>query len=346
MAEPVGPPDSRGPDHIWSFRGYRLSPGEFNAAMVHFYRGEVTRSNTWRTRLDATTNWAVIATGAALSFAFSSPENPHIMIPINTLLVTLFLLIETRRYRYYELWAYRVRLMETDFFAAMLAPPFSPSETWATRLVDNLLHPAFTITFWEAFGRRFRRNYQFIFAILGAAWLFKILLHPNPAGSLEQFVSQAHLGTIPGSVVIVVGVLFNIALFAVGWLSTGLQESKGEVFHKEEVQSPLEIFRTASDVVAGHSLFPGRREEIAYIIAGRDNAKAIADRILTTMARGVTSIEGKGAYSGEAREILLVAIHPEQVVPLKRLVRDIDPKAFVIIHHAHEIVGEGFRASG
>src|SRR5882762_10028595 len=36
----------------------KLSPSEFNTAMVHFYRGEVQRSNAWRTRLDTTTYWA------------------------------------------------------------------------------------------------------------------------------------------------------------------------------------------------------------------------------------------------------------------------------------------------
>jgi uncharacterized membrane protein len=55
--------------------------------MVHFYRGEVQRSNTWRNRLDTTTNWAVITAGATLSFAFSSTANPHFVIPINSVLV-------------------------------------------------------------------------------------------------------------------------------------------------------------------------------------------------------------------------------------------------------------------
>ena len=49
----------------------KLQPAEFNTAMVHFYRGEVQRSNVWRSRLDATTNWAVITAGATLSFVFS-----------------------------------------------------------------------------------------------------------------------------------------------------------------------------------------------------------------------------------------------------------------------------------
>src|SRR5882757_10951346 len=54
-----------------------MSPAEFNTAMIHFYRGEIQRSNTWRNRLDTTTNWAVLTAGAALSLAFSSPSNPH-----------------------------------------------------------------------------------------------------------------------------------------------------------------------------------------------------------------------------------------------------------------------------
>ncbi len=69
----------------------KLSPSEFNTAMVHFYRGEIQRSNAWRTRLDATTNWAVITAGATLSFVFSSPDKPHFSIPINSILVLIFL---------------------------------------------------------------------------------------------------------------------------------------------------------------------------------------------------------------------------------------------------------------
>jgi len=80
----------------------RMTPAEFNTAMIHFYRGEVQRSNTWRNRLDTTTNWAVITAGATLSFVFSSPNNPHFVIPINSILVAIFLLMEARRYRYYE----------------------------------------------------------------------------------------------------------------------------------------------------------------------------------------------------------------------------------------------------
>src|SRR5919202_285864 len=96
------------------------TPSEFNTAMVHFYRGEVTRANTRRNRLDTTTNWAVLTTGATLSFAFSLPTNPHFVILINTVLVCFFRFMEARRYRYYEIWSGRVRILETGYFAQVL----------------------------------------------------------------------------------------------------------------------------------------------------------------------------------------------------------------------------------
>src|ERR1044071_4697231 len=104
----------------------KLQPAEFNTAMAHFYRGEVQRSNVWRTRLDTTTNWAVFTSAATLSFAFGSATNPPFLIPINSILVAIFLLMEARRYRYYEIWASRVRVLETGYYAQLLAPESVP----------------------------------------------------------------------------------------------------------------------------------------------------------------------------------------------------------------------------
>lgn len=128
---PSPPPQEE--EAVWTYRGYKLKASEFVTAMVHLFRAEVQRANVWRQRLDTTTNWAVVATGATLSISFSQPNVHHGVIILNTLLVTWFLFIEARRYRYYELWSYRIRLMETDFYAAMLVPPFHPSPEWATK---------------------------------------------------------------------------------------------------------------------------------------------------------------------------------------------------------------------
>ncbi len=217
----------------------RMTPGEFNTAMIHFYRGEVQRSNTWRNRLDTTTNWAVITAGATLSFVFSSPHNPHFVIPINSLLVVIFLLMEARRYRYYEIWSSRVRIIETGYFAHLLAPENRPTdEAWAEHLAGDLMTPHFTITEWEAVGRRLRRNYLWIFALLALSWNLKVYLSPLPARDFDAFIERAAVGLVPGWVVFVVGVVFNaaIAIFAIG--TVRLREATGEVLPKHEFSFP------------------------------------------------------------------------------------------------------------
>src|SRR5947199_5056163 len=76
----------------------KLLPAEFNMAMVHFYRGEVQRSNVWRTRLDATTNWAVITAGGTLAVRFRAPGNSAFAIPLNTVRFSIFLFSGAGRY--------------------------------------------------------------------------------------------------------------------------------------------------------------------------------------------------------------------------------------------------------
>jgi uncharacterized membrane protein len=213
----------------------KMAPAEFNTAMAHFYRGEVQRSNTWRTRLDTTTYWAVLTAGATLSFTFSSPLSPHFVIPINSILVTVFLVMEARRYRYYEIWASRVRVIETGYLAPMLAPDSVPrDQEWASHLASDLLTPHFTISVWEAIGRRLRRNYLWIFLLLALSWNLKVYLHPDPAPTVEMFLQRATVGLVPGKIVFIIGFVFNaaICMFAVGTIR--LRKATGEVLPRHE----------------------------------------------------------------------------------------------------------------
>ena len=231
----------------------RMAAGEFNTAMMHFYRGEVQRSNTWRNRLDTTTNWAVLTAGATLSFVFSSPSNPHFVIPINSILVAIFLLMEARRYRYYEIWSSRVRIIETGYFAQLLAPESVPTdEAWAEHLAADLITPHFTITEWEAVGRRLRRNYLWIFALLALSWNLKVYLHPLPARDFNAFIDRATVGVVPGWLVFAVGVIFNaaIAIFAIG--TVRLREATGEVLPQHQFSlRPLRRMTSWTRVATG-----------------------------------------------------------------------------------------------
>ena len=77
------------------------------AAMAHLYRGEVYRSTIWRTRLDTTTNWAVVTLGVALSITFASPDASPLPLALVGVLILLFLVHEARRYRYFNVWRAR-----------------------------------------------------------------------------------------------------------------------------------------------------------------------------------------------------------------------------------------------
>jgi len=330
---------------VWTYRGYQLRASDFTTSMNHLFRGEITRANAWRQRLDATTNWAVITTGAVISFAFNNQTSQsHAVIILNTLLVTLFLVIETRRYRYYELWSYRVRLMETDFFAAMLVPPFRPAADWAESLAANLLHPRFPVSFWEAFGRRMRRNYMWIYALLGTVWLLKVWTHPTAAASWAEFLDRAAIGGIPGAVVLTAGLLFNGTIMLIGFLTYSMRQASGEVLplygEGFNFGSMLHLDSSVDKVRAWFRHTRQRQQIFTHIITDLPNE--VSERIIHEMHRGVTRLNGTGMYTGKEHSVLIIALMVTEVPQLKAIVSEIDPHGFVVVTPAQEILGGGF----
>lgn len=74
--------------------------------------------------------------------------------------------------------------------------------------------------------------------------------------------------------------------------------------------------------------------------------ETIATEIMGNLHRGCTYLEGRGAYTGECREVILVIVSRIQLPRLKEVVFHIDPNAFIIINEASEVVGRGFKQSG
>ena len=72
---------------------------------------------------------------------------------------------------------------------------------------------------WEAAGRRLRRNYQWIYAILLASWLVVLVAYPIPATSLSEVVKRAAIGPASGVVVFMGIALFYGALITLGFYS-------------------------------------------------------------------------------------------------------------------------------
>jgi uncharacterized membrane-anchored protein YitT (DUF2179 family) len=71
--------------------------------------------------------------------------------------------------------------------------------------------------------------------------------------------------------------------------------------------------------------------------------EAVSSRILDELERGVTVLEGTGAYTGTERPVLYCVILRVEVATLKAIVQEVDPQAFMVIGVAHEALGEGFR---
>jgi uncharacterized membrane protein len=206
----------------------------FNGAeltmLAHLYRGEMYRSKVWRTRLDATTNWAVATTGIALSVAFSNVENSPLPLVLVALLDLVFLAIEARRYRYFDIWRTRVRQMEVSMYGPLLRlEGVRVDNGWNEALALDYERLHFHISFWEAMGRRLRRNYSFLFVLQAVSYVAKICIHPTPIRSLDQLWEHASIGPVPGEVVLAIGFLFHAGLIALALLTLKGQRAVGRV---------------------------------------------------------------------------------------------------------------------
>ena len=180
-----------------------------SSALAHLYRGEVHRMKLWRERLDRTTNWAVIVMGAILTYAFSNQANPHYVILIGNAAIGLFLVIEARRYRAYDLWRSRVRSLQENVWATGLDGTPPADDQWREELANDYRNPALKITAEEAVAHRLRRVYLPMFAILNGAWVARVTAFGG-----KPWPESAAIGQIPG--LLVTGVV--VAIFLTGFI--------------------------------------------------------------------------------------------------------------------------------
>src|ERR1700736_6629770 len=142
-------------------------------AMAHYYRGEMSRMTSWRDRVDRTTNWAITVAAAMLSVSLSTPNAHHGVLLFAMLLVMLLLAIESRRYRFFDVYRGRVRRLERNYYAKIFSPESVPAEDWMRVMCADLRLPAFSLSLAVAMSRRLRRNYCWMLLILLLAWLLK-----------------------------------------------------------------------------------------------------------------------------------------------------------------------------
>lgn len=75
-----------------------------------------------------------------------------------------------------------------------------------------------------------------------------------------------------------------------------------------------------------------------------DRYREVADAIVHNLHRGATILRGEGVYTHSEREILICVVRRRQIITLKKLIKEIDPNAFLYITNAREVNGFGFKA--
>lgn len=200
-----------------------MGPG---SSLAHLYRGEMHRMKYWRERLDKTTNWAVVVMAAILTWAFSSESNPHYVLLVGMVAITFFLGVEARRYRGYDIWRTRVRLLQENVFAYALDEGESlPDPDWREKLSEDYRRPTMKLTPEQAVAHRLRRIYLPLFLLMLVAWSIRVTAFAG-----ETWPTSASIGPVPGIVVsgVVAGFVLTLVVITVrprSWKGELLEEN-------------------------------------------------------------------------------------------------------------------------
>ena len=90
-------------------------------------------------------------------------------------------------------------------------------------------------------------------------------------------------------------------------------------------------------------LYGGNSAKLVYIITTHEAAEAMSEKILHELDVGATFVDGKGAYTGKDKRIIMCAVKNILYPKLRDIVHEIDPHAFTIVNSAKEIYGEGYK---
>lgn len=227
---------------------------------------------------------------------------------------------------------------------------------WPVGITSMALNlPLFIIGF-KAMGR------VFVFRSLVATFLFSACIDLI---QLPPLTDDILLGSVYGALALGVG----LGLILRGGATTGGSDMVARMVHKRfplvtvggflfliDCCVILAAAFTMSAKAALYALiciFISARA-VDLVLAGFGSAKAcfiitnqaanISRRIMEELERGATVLSGIGAYSGAERTLLISVISQREVIPLKKIVRQEDEKAFMFITDTHETLGEGFNA--
>jgi uncharacterized membrane protein len=192
----------------------------FHTTMAHLYRAEVHRMTVWRTRLDTTSNWAILLTTGLTTFTLGSQGVPHYTLLLGLALNFICMLLEGRRYQHLHHSEWRLRRLERGYFAPWLVPG-EAEPGWTEELAADLREPRATIGLFAAVRRRLRRNYVLLFYFLTAVWLTKLFIHGLDAGKFYQRLAVGDL--IPSWLVAGSATVFVLTVTVLAFLTEGYE---------------------------------------------------------------------------------------------------------------------------
>jgi uncharacterized membrane protein len=199
--------DHRDPEGSAVADGDAADDEGLDAYVAHLYRAEMDRTVNWRTRLDSTTNWAVTVIAAILAYAFSRGDLSHAIILVAMLIGVVFLVVETRRFRRYDVWRSRLRTLQENAIAGALEPSRGPEHAdWRRRLSEDLRNPALKLSLRKALAHRLRRVYLPLLVSLLLVWLLRL------SGNEASMVEAAAVGAAPGWLVVACVAVVYVAL--------------------------------------------------------------------------------------------------------------------------------------
>ncbi|HNF95612.1 MAG TPA: YitT family protein, partial [Anaerolineales bacterium] len=156
-------------------------------------------------------------------------------------------------------------------------------------------------------------------------------------------IDRGAIGAIPGYIVISLGLIYHLFLLIIAIGTVGMTKATGEVLPRfGDETAPAAQSMEGKHTGLRALLVPRRRRRQLLALIITDKAKGVSSRIMTDLKRGVTSMQGKGMYTGKDRSVLMCALTITEAHALKAAVAKEDPKAVVIVSPAQEILGGGF----
>lgn len=165
--------------------------------------------------------------------------------------------------------------------------------------------------------------------VIGGAGLGMVFIVQASTGGTDLLAMLIHkykpYYTVPQILIVVDGVIV-----LAGVISFGLSKA---------LYAIMAVYITAK---ISDSIMEGLKfAKMAYIIS--DHYDEIAQRIMADLERGVTGVSATGMYSNEDKKMLFCVVSKKEIVELTEIVANVDPKAFIIVSDAREVMGEGFR---